>query len=197
MKIIITLSLLLTTSISQTAPVVYFDFDGDGLQDTSYEALTGSSFTASAYVTNVDDLHGGLISWGAESFFDQNLVSASSYLIDSGWVLPGSENTINNITGTAGLYAVSFTGQTGTLKLFELNFDTLNTGSFTLSMGELYPGLTSFSGFGGLDGYAYDADILFANANANITISNVPVPPAIILMLSGLALLFGYRRKPE
>ncbi len=176
------------------APVLYLDFDGDGLQDTSFSAALGDSITASLYVSNIDDVEGGLISWGTEFNFNNTFLSVSSYSIAGAWPFTGQENLVDNVTGKVELIASTVIGQTGTIKLVDINFDTLSAGSSTIALSELYPDLLSFSGFGGKSGYEYDADILFSNADASVNISAVPLPAAGFLLLSGLIGLSGFRR---
>jgi len=182
-------------SVAQAAPIVYFDFDGDGLQDTSTSVALGTSFTAGLYVTNVDSLEGGLLGWGSEINFDNTQLSANSYTIDSQWFIPGNGNNINNAGGSVELFAARLSpGLTGTIKLADINFDTLDIGSSMLTMSELFSGNLDFIGFGGATGYNYDADILFNNADAMINVSAVPLPPAILLFISGLLGLVGIRK---
>ncbi len=177
------------------APIIYLDFDGDGLQDTSYSAILGDSITASLYVTNVDDLQGGLRGWGAEFSFDFTSLSVNSYTLDSAWMIPGRGNMFDNSTGKIELLASTvLSGQTGTIKLVDINFDTLAEGASTLTLSELYPELASFSAFGSSNGYDYDAEILFSNADATINVSAVPLPAPLFLLLSGLVGLAGFRR---
>lgn len=182
-------------SVVQAAPIVYFDLDGDGLQDFSTSVALGTSFTASLYVTNVDDLEGGLLGWGSEVNFNNTQLSVSSYDIDSQWFLSGVDNNINNTDGSVELLASKFIpGLTTTIKLADINIDTLDIGSSILTMSELLSGNLDIVGFGGANGYNYDADILFSNADATINISAVPVPPAIFLFISGLVGLAGIKK---
>lgn len=194
-KILPTLALSLLATPVFSAPIIYLDFDGDGLQDTTYNAALGDSFTASLYVTNVDGLQGGLQGWGAEFNFDNSVLSASSYTIDSSWILPGINNRIDNATGNIELLAATIlSAQTGTIKLVDINFDALAEGSSSLLLSELFPDLVNFVGFGGANGYNYDADILFSNADATINVSAVPLPAPALLLLSGLIGLAGFKR---
>ncbi len=195
--VIIGLSLTLFQQASQAIPVVYLDFDGDGLQDSSVNAVLGDTLTASLYVANVDGLEGGLIGWGARINFDNTQLFANSYNIDSQWFLASSSNNVDNANSNAELFASRIgTGLTGTIKLADISFDTLSVGSSLLTMGELFAANTSFIGFGGANApsYNYDAEIDFSAANAAINISAVPVPPAILLFLSGLAGLVGVKK---
>lgn len=192
--IIITLGLFFQ-SVVQAAPIVYFDFDGDGLQDSNTSVLLGDSFTASLYVTNVDSIEGGLLGWGSEVNFSNTILSASSYSIDNQWFLPGIDNNINNAGSSVELFAARLSpGLTGTIKLADINFDTLSIGSSQLTMSELFSNNTNFIGFGGANGYDYDADIIFSNADATINVSAVPLPPAILLFVSGLIGLAGIKK---
>lgn len=176
------------------APIVYFDFNGDGLQDTTTSAVLGNTVTAALYVSNVDSMNGGLVSWGVEINFSQSLLFANSYSTASSWPLMGVNNNIDNSTGTVELLANSFTAQTGTIKLADIIFDTQNTGLASITLDEIYPGLTSFSGFTAADGHDYDPDIDFGLATATINITNIPLPGALILFISGLAGLMGFRK---
>lgn len=181
-------------SVLQAAPIVYFDFDGDGLQDTSTSVALGDSFTASLYVTNVDTEESGLLGWGSEVNFSNSVLSASSYSIGSQWFIPGIDNNINNAGSSVELYAARTSGLTGTIKLADINFDTLSVGASQLTMSELFSTNLTFIGFGAASNYDYDADILFSNADATINVSAVPIPPAILLFVSGLIGLCGIKR---
>ncbi|VAW58236.1 hypothetical protein MNBD_GAMMA11-1246 [hydrothermal vent metagenome] len=198
--IIAGLTLALFQQTSQAIPVVYFDFDGDGLQDTSVTAVSGSTLTASLYVANVDDLEGGLLGWGSEINFNNTLLSANSYSIDNQWFLQGNNN-INNAGSSVELFASRLgAGLTGTLKLADISFDTLGAGSSLLTMNELFADNAAFIGFGGANtpSYNYDAEIIFSSANTTVNITAVPLPPAIVLFLSGLFGLVGIKKfKPE
>jgi len=179
------------------APVVYIDFDGDGLQDTSTSVALGSSVNASLYVSNIDLTDGGLISWGTELSFSSSLLSASSYSIDSLWPLAGANNGINNSTGTVDLLASSFAAHTGTIKLADISFDTLIAGSSILSLDQFNPTSSTFTGFAAANGVDYDALIDFSLASATINVSAVPVPASIVLFLSGIIGLTGFLRKSK
>jgi len=198
LKAIITgLGLALFQQTSQAIPVVYFDFDGDGLQDTSVTAALGDTLTAGLYVSNVDDLEGGLIAWGSEINFNNAQLSAGSFSVDSQWFLSSSANNINNTEGSVELFSSIFgAGLTGTLKLADISFDAVGAGSSLLTMNELFADNAAFTGFGGaaVPSYNYDADIIFANANTVVNITAVPVPPAIVLFLSGLIGLTGIKK---
>ncbi len=194
-KYITGLILSLSSASAMAAPVVFLDFNGDGLQDTTTSVTLGNSVTAELYVSNVDSLNGGLISWGTEINFTNSLLSASAYSII--WPLPGINNNIDNPTGTTELLASTFTAQTGTFKLADISFDTLNTGLASISLGQLYPDLSTFSGFTAADGLDYDLSINFSLAAATINVTAVPVPGALILFLSGLVGLTGLKHRKQ
>lgn len=187
---------LLSTQL-YAAPVIYLDFDGDGLQDTTYNAVLGDTITASLYVTNVDNLQGGLTGWGAEFNFDNTSLQVSSYAIDSAWGFSGRGNIADNLTGKIELLASTLSAQTGTIKLVDINFNTISEGTSSLLLSELFPDLINVTGFGGASGYDYDAEVLFSNANASITVSAVPLPASAILFASGLIGLSGFRRSKK
>lgn len=186
---------LMSLQTVQAAPVVYFDFDGDGLKDSSFSAALGDTLTASLYVTNVDSLQGGLFGWGTEINFLNSELSANSYSIDSQWYLPGVDNFIDNNNSLVSLYSTRLSGLTGTIKLAEISFTTLSAGSSLLSMSELSAGKLNFVGFGGAASYNYDPQIMFGEATATINVSAVPVPPAILLFVSGLIGLMGFKKQ--
>lgn len=194
MKQIFLSIVLLSISVStQAAPIVYFDFNGDGIEDNSINVLAGESVTASVYVTNIDDpVHGGLIGWGTNLNYSSLLLSASSYTIDSSWPFQGSTNSIDNTTGNVDLTASTIIAQTSTTRLFDISFDTLLSGTSALTLGEVFADNLNFTGFAAQDGYDYDSEVQFLNASVHI--SNVPVPPAIFLLLSGLSGLLLCRR---
>jgi hypothetical protein len=196
-KIISVVALSLLSTQLFAAPVIYLDFDGDGLQDTTYNAVLGDTITASLYVTNVDNVQGGLLGWGAEFNFDNTSLQVASYAIDNVWGIPGRGNVADNLTGKIELLATTFVAQTGTLKLVDINFNTIGEGTSSLVLSELFPDLINFTGFGGANGYDYDADIMFGNANASITVSAVPLPASVILFASGLIGLSGFRRSKK
>jgi len=62
-------------------------------------------------------------------------------------------------------------------------------------LSELYPERLSFTGFDGGNGYGYDAEILFGNADATITVSTVLLSASILLLLSGMIGLAGFKRR--
>jgi len=194
--VIVCFSLSLLSSTLYAAPVVYFDFDGDGLQDTSYNTTLGESINASLYVTNVDDLQGGLLGWGAEFNFDSTVLAVNAYAIDNTWQIPGVNNGFDNTTGNMELLASNiFSGQTGTIKLVDITFDTLSEGSSALLLSELFPASINFTGFGAANGFDYDADIVFSDANATINVSAVPLPAPLLLLASGLISLSRFKRR--
>jgi hypothetical protein len=184
------LACLLSISASHAAPIVYIDITGDGVMDTSGSINLGDSFSASLYVSDVDNLHGGLISWGSTLNFDNTQLSANGYSIAPSWPLAGIDNNINNAAGSAELLASSFIGQTGTIKLADIYFDTLDTGNSLLSLSDLFPGNPGFDAFAGVDGYAYDSEVIFNDLSLHITA--VPLPASLLLMLSGVTALTGF-----
>ena len=179
--------MFLGTATANAAPVVYFDFDGDGLEDVTHTVTEADTFTVDVYVAGVDTTHGGLLSWGTQLDFDNSLLTASSYTISPTWPLPGMTNQIDNASGKAELLATAFAGSSGTQQLYSIDFTADNAGSALLSLQELFPDILTFSGFAGVDGYDYDPEVLFGSASISITA--IPVPAAIYLFVSGLGLL--------
>lgn len=194
-KVIAILIYLLAIPTSHAVPLVYFDITGDGVMDSNGNIVLGDSFTAGLYVTDVDNIHGGLVSWGSTVNFDNTLLSASGYNISPSWPLSGIDNNIDNASGSAELLASSFSGQTGTIKLADIYFDTLNTGNGLLSLSELFPNNLGFDAFVGADGYAYDNEVIFNDLSLQIT--SVPLPASLLLMVSGLAGLLGMSRRQK
>ncbi|VAW52128.1 hypothetical protein MNBD_GAMMA06-2234 [hydrothermal vent metagenome] len=193
-KFLMIINLLLLTGTSvQAAPIVYLDFDNDGLQDTTTSVSTGDSLTASLYITGIDNSFGGLLSWGIQTQFDNTLLSASSYQIEPQWFLEGVNNKIDNTAGTVDILASAFTGFTGTLKLADIIFDTSIDGLAFINLGNINPDLPNFVGFAGADGHDYDGEITFVNATVDI--AAVPVPGALFLFISGLVGLIGFKRR--
>lgn len=195
MRYFFVLQLLLCCSLNvHAAPIVYFDFNGDGLQDSSANITLGSSFTASIMATNIDDpVHGGLIGWGSDIGFDNTQLTATDYTIDTLWPFQGIDNNINNASGHIELTASTILGQSGTVKLADISFDTVTSGTSLLLLSELFAGNPDFTGFAAADGFDYDPDVVFNNAS--ITISSVPIPPAAVLFLSGLIGLISIHKK--
>ena len=177
--------LVLLSSTLYATPILYFDFDGDGLQDTTTSVALGGSVTAGLYISNVDNVNGGLISWGTEIGFTNTLLSANTYSIGSSWPVLGASNNIDNSSGTIELFAASFSAQTGTIKLADIVFDTLTTGLASLTLGELFPSTPLFDAFVAASGYVYDADIDYSLAAATINITAVPEPPILALLSLG------------
>jgi len=198
---ILGLSFALIQQAAQAAPVVYFDFNGDGLQDTTASVNLGETFNASLYVTNVDNLQGGLLAWGSEVTFNNAVLSANTFTIDSQWPFEGAENTLTNASGGVDLFASRLSGLTGTIKLADISFNALTAGTSFLSMNELFADNVNFVGFGSANGFDYEtstqtvAGINFSNADASITVSAVPVPPAVVLFLSGLLGLVSIKKR--
>ncbi len=171
------------------APIVFFDFDNDGIQDSNHTVGLNENFTVDVYVTNVDNVHGGLISWGAQVDFDNVLLSANSFTIDPAWPLQGVNNQIDNVSGKIELLASTFSALTGAQALFSLNLtaDIAGVGLFTMQ--ELFPDNLTFTSFAGADGYDYDSEVIFESGS--LTVTAVPVMPATWLFASGLVVLFG------
>ncbi len=177
----------------QAAPVVFFDFNGDGLADSNATVALNQTLTVSLYVSGVDNVHGGLISWGSQIDFGNTVLNGTGYTIEPLWPLAGVNNTLDNSLGRAELLATAFSGRSGTVKLVDIVFDAVASGTTFLNSGELYPSNSSFSGFAGADGYDYDPDIVFSSAT--VTVSAVPVPAALLLFLSGIGGLSAVARR--
>jgi len=176
------------------APVVFFDFNGDGLADTDVTVAANGSLTAGLYVSGVDALHGGLVSWGAQIDFDNTVLTGTGYSLDSLWPVDGINNMLDNAAGRAELLGSRFSGLTGTLKLADIFFTASSVpNSGPLSSSELFPASTAFSAFAGADGYDYDPEVVFATTT--VTVSAVPVPGALLLFLSGMAGLSAAARR--
>ena len=169
------------------APIVFFDFDNDGIQDANHIVDLNENFTVDVYVTNVDNAHGGLISWGTQVDFDSALLTANSFNINSAWPLHGVDNQIDNANGNVELLASTFSALTGTQALFSLDLtaDSVGVGLFTIQ--ELFPDNLTFTGFAGADGFDYDSEVIFSTAS--LTVTAVPVMPAAWLFFSGLVVL--------
>jgi len=182
--IIITTALLLSTFNLQAAPIVYLDFNNDGLMDTGTNITAGSTLSASMYISGIDLNFNGLTSWGTQISFDNALLSATNYQINPQWILPGINNQINT-NGTIDILATAFTGMTGTLKLADLTFNTVSSGLAFININNIYSSNQNFTGFSSANGHDYDGEISFINANVNI--SAVPLPPSLLLFMSGIA----------
>jgi len=196
-NIALTLSLSLATSISSAAPILFFDFNGDGLQDTTTSVALGDTLNAALYISipNADStLNGGLISWGTEINFSNSILSANTYNIAPAWPLTGINNGFDNTMGTMELLSSSFVAQTGTIKLADISFNTLLSGTATLSLTELFPNNATFTGFASANGYDYDVDINYNLSAATINVSAVPIPSALILFVSGSIGLLKFSR---
>ncbi len=169
------------------APIVFFDFDSDGIQDSNHTIGLNENFTVDVYVTNVDNVHGGLISWGAQVDFDNVLLTANSFTINPAWPLHGVNNKIDNANGKVELLASTFSALTGTQALFSLDLTADAAGVGLFSMQELFPDNLTFTGFAGADGFDYDSEVIFSTAS--LTVTAVPVMPAVWLFFSGLVVL--------
>ncbi len=170
-----------------SAPIVFFDFDSDGTEDTNFTVDVDQAFTVDVYVTNVDNAHGGLISWGTQLDFDSNLLTANSFSINPAWPLQGVNNQIDNANGKVELLASTFSALTGTQALFSLDLTADAVGVGLFSMQELFPDNLTFTGFAGADGFDYDSEVIFSTAS--LTVAAVPVMPAAWLFFSGLVVL--------
>ncbi|HHO69024.1 MAG TPA: hypothetical protein ENK12_08340 [Gammaproteobacteria bacterium] len=178
---------------AQAAPVVYFDFTGDGVADSNATVALNGTLTASLYVSGIDTAHGGLVSWGSQIDFGNALLNGTGYTIDPLWPLPGVNNVLDNSQGRIDLLATAFSGQVGTLKLADIVFNAVAAGTTFLNSGELYPSNAGFSGFAGADGFDYDPSVVFSSTT--ITVSAVPLPGALLLFLSGVGGLSALTRR--
>ncbi len=186
----------LSTSTHAT-PVLYFDFTNDGVLDAGTTVDLGDSVIVDLYISGIDSTHGGLVGWGSEIGFNNTLLSATSFSIDPVWSFPYISNNINNSGGTVELGAGSFFSPslTGTIKLAEITFDTIDSGLASLSTSEIFASQPSFDAFVGADGHVYDDEISYMSAGIEITA--VPIPAAVWLFSSGLLGLLGISRQKK
>lgn len=192
---LITFVLCVLTSTAHGMPIAYFDFDNDGLQDNSLVVDQGSSFTADIYISGIDMSHGGLLSWGTQLDFDNALLTADSFTINPAWPLVGVGNSIDNAGGKVELLASALFGSDGTLALYDVMFTAQNAGNGLLTLQQLFPGNATFTGFAGADSHDYDGEILFQSAD--ITVTAVPLPPALLLFITGMIAVFARTRRRQ
>ena len=184
LKLITLLFVFAFSSHAFATITVFWDGTGDGNPDTSIPlpAPGDQPFTIDLYADISDDGHGGLLSWGGLAQFSASAATATNSTIDPNWFVVGkndiSPGVVDLVAGRIG------SGLSGQQLLASIQFTA--TGPFVLSLVDHGPG---FDDFVAEDGFVYDGSF------GEPTIQVVPIPGAVLFMLTGLAGLIGFNRR--
>lgn len=181
-----------TTSAAQS---VFFSAEPDGTRDPLISAPPGSSFTAHIYA-DIDDMHGGLVSWGVEVGYDPSKaqLTVPCCETDPQWTLPETIDT--SVSGKVSMVD----GRIGdgiaappAIYLGNISFEITDEMGWILWMQDVFPDSDGFNGFVAADGYVYDGSIEYLPTQVNV--SAVPIPAAAYLFGSGILGLIGIARR--
>lgn len=193
-SIILAFCVVIGFSAMASAASVFFDFNGDQLQDTSWLLNVGDSLTADIYFSpDQPDAHNGLQTAGVEVQFDITHFDAVSASSNPAFYIPmvGLPD-IDNDNGTVGIGAGMLTSVTGDAILIgSVNFQCIAAGTSALSTGQLFPDSPGFDSLVAGDQHVYDSEVIFESAD----VSSVPIPGAIWLLGTGFLGLAGLRRR--
>ena len=185
LKLITLLFVFAFSSHAFATITVFWDGTGDMNPDTSIPLPTSGDqpFTIDLWAVSSDDGHGGLLSWGGLAQFAAAAATATSSTIDPAvWFVPGrnaiSPGEVDLVAGRVG------SGLPGKQLLASIQFTA--TGPFVLSLADHGP---TFDDFVAADGFVYDGTFGVP------TIQVVPIPGAVLFMLTGLAGLIGFNRR--
>ncbi|MBI3546206.1 MAG: hypothetical protein HY081_06390 [Gammaproteobacteria bacterium] len=180
-KIFLTIiAFILNTACAQAALVSF--------SPSSNTVTLGQSFSMNIMgnFSTGETIEGG----GLDLVFSPTVLSVSNVTINTAlfdfFSIPG---TINNSTGTvSGILFNTFAGANGNFLIATVDFTAKASGnsSLLLSQSALNPFSSSSAG----------ASLNVAYQPASVTVTTVPIPAAIWLMLSGLGLMgFGVKKK--
>ncbi|VAW59291.1 hypothetical protein MNBD_GAMMA08-307 [hydrothermal vent metagenome] len=160
-----------TVSLSPASLVV-------GINETFTLELTGSDF-------NSGTLDGG----GVNINFDPTVINVTNVVINTDvWEFYSTAGVIDNLAGTVNDISFnSFVTRTGNLNFATIEFTAVGSGVSALSLTENF-----FNPFA-TNGTPY-LDLTF-DQSISVSVQSVPVPAAVWLFISGLALVATQRRK--
>jgi len=199
--IILTVFMVLGFSaMASAAPATFFDFNSDGIADTTLTVPNiGDTFSADIYfdwndVNATTEL--GLINMGVGLSYDFSQINVTAVTPYAGWFLVDVENgsVFDNLIGAATMSGGKFPGDTGNpLLLGTIDFQCVGAGVSTLAMENL---ISLFTGadpdsFVSMSGTVFDSDMTFGLAE----VTQAPIPGAVWLFGSGLIGLVGLRRR--
>ncbi len=167
------------------------EFHGfDGIYDPKIVVRRGGTFAGSYWIA-IDNLDGGLQSYGVELNFDPNVIEGVSVESHPQWFLPettGWDNAEGNIWAFDGRIG----GLQGNVQMFDVIFHANRQGLTVISVNDIFPDNPSFDGFVLRDGRVLDFDpINYLPTEVFVT----PEPEVWGMMLIGVGMIsYALRR---
>ena len=212
---------LAVASFASAKPYVYADYDGDAVADTSITILPGDTFTLDFYVTGLLEIlptaaggmieTGNLLSFGTNIYFNQDFagsgvetfdpaqVSADSAIVDSSFWAEGQTVNINPYNALAAtpserMAHVFLQGGVPAPGILE---DQLLLGSIVFQCEG--PGISIIdiakpNAGGWLTSESINVQNFIDWDTYDVTVNQVPIPSAVLLLGSGLLGLLGFKR---
>ncbi len=169
---------------------VWGDFDGDGNYDPIVKAKAGDTLIGGYYAA-IDDLDGGLQSYGVEVQFDQSHLNVSNLVSDPQWFLPETIDW-DNAAGIASAFDGRIGGVGGFVHLFDVTYEVGRSDSSMVTMSDIFPGNAAFDGFVLADGTVLDGSLNY------LPTAVVPEAETWAMMIIGAGMIgFAARRRQK